>query len=219
MTTLVKEVGFPKITLTAIAQVANVNLSVVCRHFGTLENLLEVYSHKFDYWLAAILDADQTGTHNDSEFLNSVANSFVKTLSKDKEMQQLMAWELTEDNPITRRSAKQRDVMIEKILPVYEGFLNHLDANPRAILAVVVAGMYYIILRKDRSKFCTIDFSTKHGMKLLSDTMVKIITYLNSIKKQKEQMLEVAKSLKLNHVEERIVLESTKISKEEFDQL
>lgn len=217
--TLVKEVGFSRLTLPAIAQASNVNLSVICRHFGTLENLLEVYTHKFDYWLATILDINKSDVLDDTEFLNSVAGNFVKTLSKDKEMQQLMAWELTEDNPLTRRSAKQRDVMIEKTLPVYERYLNHLDANPRAILAIVVAGMYYIVLRKDHSKFCSIDFSTKSGKQLLSDTMVKIIAYLNSIKEQKDQMLEVAGNLKKNHVEERIILESTKISKEEFDLL
>lgn len=220
VSSLVKEVGFSKITLPAIAQAANVNLSVIYRHYGTLENLLDKYVHKFDYWLNDILDMEQTSDINDAAvFFQVIADRFIRSLSRDKEMQHLMIWELTEDNKSTRRSAQQRDTKVDKVIPIYEKFLSHLDINPRAVLAIVVAGMYYIILRRNRSTFCSIDFSTKKGKQLLADTMVKIIVYLNKQREQDEKVREIAKKLKCNNVDERIILESTGISKEELDML
>lgn len=141
---LVKEVGFSKITLPAIAQSANVNLSVIYRHFGTLDNLLDKYTHKFDYWLNNILEATPVNdTDSPSNILQDMAERFIKSLSKDKEMQQLMIWELTEDNKSTRKSAQQRDLTVEKAIPLYEKFLANADINPRAVLAIFVAGMLH----------------------------------------------------------------------------
>ena len=214
---LIKEVGFSRITLPSIAAAANVNISVIYRHFGSLENLLDKYTHKFDYWLNDILDMEEASNMNDvTTFLQTVAERFIKSLSKDKEMQRLMTWELTEDNKSTRRSAKQRDVMVEKVIPIYEKYLEHLDIEPRAVLAVIVAGMYYIILRKERSTFCSIDFNTKNGKRLLADTMVKIIVYLNKHGEQNKKVMEIARILKQNNVDERIIIESTGISKDEL---
>lgn len=217
---LVKEVGFSKITLPAIAQSANVNLSVIYRHFGTLDNLLDKYTHKFDYWLNNILEATPVNdTDSPSNILQDMAERFIKSLSKDKEMQQLMIWELTEDNKSTRKSAQQRDLTVEKAIPLYEKFLANADINPRAVLAIVVAGMYYIILRKKRSTFCSIDFSTKQGKQLLADTMVKIIIYLSEYGEQNRDNKDIAKKLKEHNVDEQIIIESTGISKEELDKL
>lgn len=90
---LIKEVGFSKITLPAIAQIAGVNISMIYRHFGTLENLLDIYVHKFDYWLNDILNANQTLIGSDIlVVLHTIAGKFIKSLSKDKEMQHLMIW-------------------------------------------------------------------------------------------------------------------------------
>ena len=81
-------------------------------------------------------------------------------------------------------------------------------------MAVIVAGMYYIILRKERSTFCSIDFNTKNGKRLLADTMVKIIVYLNKQGEQNKKVMEIARILKQNNVDERIIIESTGISKD-----
>lgn len=214
---LIKEVGFSKITLPAIAQAANVNISVIYRRFDTLDNLLDQYVHKFDYWLNDILDVDQVVVADDTvSILHTIAERFIKSLSKDKEMQRLMIWELTEDNKSTRRSAQQRDTTVEKVIPLYETLLTGIDVNPRAVLAILVAGMYYIILRKGRSTFCSIDFNTKQGKQLLADTMVKIITYLNKQGEQEERIKEIARKLKLNNIDEQIIIQSTGLSKEDL---
>lgn len=94
--------------------------------------------------------------------------------------------------------------------------MTNLDVNLRAVLAIVVAGMYYIILRKGRSTFCSIDFNSKQGRQLSADTMVKIITYLNKQGEQEEKIKEIARKLKLNNIDEQIIVQSTGISKEDL---
>ena len=56
---LIKEVGFSRITLPAIAQKANLNISVIYRNYTNIDNLLEQYTRKFDFWLNDILDVEE----------------------------------------------------------------------------------------------------------------------------------------------------------------
>ena len=41
--------------------------------------------------------------------------------------------------------------------------------------AVLTGGLYYVLLRGNRSTFCGLDFSTKSGRKLLAETIFKIV--------------------------------------------
>ncbi len=179
VSSLVKEVGFSKITLLLISQKANVEISVINRHFGTLEQLLERYTQKYDFWLNDILDKNLESILSEENSLESVVEQFVSALWNNKEMQQLMIWELMEDNAITRRSAKRREISIENILPHYEAFLGKINGNcdPKAILAILVSGMYFLVLRRKRSSFCGIDFSTKQGRKEL----ISALSYMMSV--------------------------------------
>lgn len=215
---LIKEIGFSKITLAAIAQRANLNLSVIYRNYTNLDKLLEQYTHKFDFWLNDILDVEELKDNTDEyEIIDHIAAKFVKLLAKDKEMQKLMIWELGEDNKSTKRSAQLRDIAVAKVIPLYEKQLSHLDINPRAVLAIIVAGMYFLILRGNRSTFASIDFSTKQGKQLLSETMAKIFKYLSMYKEQDTTTTNIAKKLKKAGVQKEIIIDSTGISKEQYD--
>ena len=179
ISSLVKKEGFGKITFVNISNEAKVNMSVLVRRYGKVENLIELYTQKFDYFLNDILYSKDLSNIDDSKKLfHIIAERFVTTLHRNKEMQELMIWELAENNPITRKSTRRREKTLMETLDLYRDPIKHSGIYPNAFLALITAGMYYILLRKDRSTLCGIDFHSKEGRKILIETLFQLTSLL-----------------------------------------
>lgn len=50
-----------------------------------------------------------------------------------------------------------------------------MGVDPRALLAVLVGGLYYLILKGNRSTFCGIEWNSKKGRELLINSLTDII--------------------------------------------
>jgi len=213
---IVKEEGFCNLNISLLSERANVRISVIERHFGSMDSLLKLYTQKYDYWLNDAVDVDNVA---EKEILNSVATRFVEALWNNKELQKLMIWELIEDNSITRRSAQRREPTIQNIIPRYEAVINNLEADPKAVLAVIIAGIYYLILRKDRSTFCGVNFKSKKGKVILTTVVASIFSDLGELSKNNNTEFDIARKLKENGVSTDIIVQSTSLTKEQVEEL
>lgn len=212
---LVREKGFSKISLVAISQKANIEISVINRHFGSLEKLLDRYTQRYDLWLDDPLKA-QINTSGDLESnLKTIVAKFISAIWKNKQLRELMIWEVSEDNPVTRKSAIRREITAKNIVSEYETLIIGTGFNPEAIFAVIVAGIYFILIRKAKSTFCLIDFSTKNGRKELIDSVTNILMTLVHMQNTKGQVLDIATKLKARGISDIIISEATGLSQEE----
>lgn len=50
-----------------------------------------------------------------------------------------------------------------------------MGLDPRALLAILVGGLYYLILRGNQSTFCGIDWDSKKGRELLINSLTDIV--------------------------------------------
>lgn len=82
-------------------------------------------------------------------------------------MQELLIWELSSDNYITRHTADNREQNSKYLLDYYNNGLKDFPIDFNALIALFIAGIYYLILHRDISTFCGIDFSKKEGLDLL----------------------------------------------------
>lgn len=93
-------------------------------------------------------------------------------------MQKLLLWKLTTDNQTTRRTSQIRDMMNLHLITYYEKMFEPTKINIKGIIAILIGGLYYLILHKERSEICTIDFNTLAGEKSFHeavDTIVDLI--------------------------------------------
>ena len=90
---------------------------------------------------------------------------------KIKTCNPLWVWEMYENSSLTRKSARKREVTLNEFLPSFTKQINNEKISPRALFAVLTGGLYYVLLRGNRSTFCGLDFSTKSGRKLLAETI------------------------------------------------
>lgn len=165
--------GVEHISLRSVAEEAEMDIGVLNRRFKDDDDLIREYTKRYDFFindLLVLVNPDEfTSPHS---YFESLANVFVKQLHRNREMQAIMRWEMSYDTPLTRRSARKRDELLSEVLPqISSRISSSYGCDPNAILAVLVAGMYYIVLRENRSSFCGIAFNSKEGRKTLSEAL------------------------------------------------
>ena len=165
--------GVEHISLRSVAEEAEMDIGVLNRRFKDDDDLIREYTKRYDFFINDVLvlvnPEEFTSPHS---YFESLANVFVKQLHRNKEMQAIMRWEMSYDTPLTRRSARKRDELLSEVLPQISSRISpSYGCAPNAILAVLVAGMYYIVLRENRSSFCGIAFNSKEGRKTLSEAL------------------------------------------------
>lgn len=177
ISSIVLEQGVFGVTFKEVSKRARAEQSVLVRRFKDEANMIRYYTQQFDYFINNALDIQKeaSGLSAPLEFFQSLAERFEKSLHHNKEMQEIMKWELLVNSKPTRQSARKREVALSQVLGSITGPISDEKVNPNALLAVLVAGLYYLTLREERSTFCGIEFHTKKGRALLVETLVSIV--------------------------------------------
>jgi len=109
----------------------------------------------------------------------AVLNQF-ESLKKNKELQKIILWELSESKPMLRKLVEQREeaggMLFENITDPYFGE----DATRyRAIMALIISGAYYLNLYTgyNANKFCGIDMKSDEGRQEVEKAIVELIDF------------------------------------------
>ena len=78
-------------------------------------------------------------------------------------MLELIRWEIAVDNDITKRTASIREMFTLPLAEKYDDLFKNSGIDFVAIATIIVSGLYYLYLHKDRSTFCNIDMNTEEG--------------------------------------------------------
>ncbi len=201
---LIEEVGFSNITLTGVAERAKIEPAVFYRRYANLEELFNKYSHKYDYWFGDILQSIPKNLTQVEGFY-WVLEALIGSLYHNKGMQQLLKWELSEDNPITRRTAKLRESINEPLIRLLEYKFQGSGLDINVISAIVIAGIYYLILHRKRSTFCAVDFASRQGKARLNEGIKQMLDLLFQKVSTEQKLIKIAEKLKAEGVSEEII--------------
>jgi AcrR family transcriptional regulator len=201
---LIEEVGFSNITLTGVAERAKIEPAVFYRRYANLEELFDKYTHKYDYWFGDILESIPKNLSQEEGFY-WVMEKLIGALYYNKGMQQLLKWELVEDNQITRRTARLRESINEPLIRLLEYKFQGSGLDINVIAANVIAGIYYLILHRKRSKFCDVDFTSRQGKARLNNGIKQLIDLLFEKVANEQRITQIAEKLKAEGVSEEII--------------
>lgn len=104
---LVRENGFEKIGVNAVAARSGVSKILVYRYFGSVEGLLAAYIRRYDLWLN--FPQDLPGREELPEFLKRTFRAQIARLRGDATLKRLYRWELSSDNELIVRLREQRE--------------------------------------------------------------------------------------------------------------
>lgn len=209
---LVKEKGFNNVAFTEIMKLAEVEPQVMYRRFSNIEDLYDKFIRRYDYWLLDL--AEYRLDENDPiASMKNVLIGLATSLYENQVMQKILVWEVSDNNKLTSRNALNREI---HTLPVLDFFRKNMPpgVNFNIFTSLLIGGIYHLILRRDRSSFCGIDFNTDKGKSILVDGVTQVIDAVYAQKSNSDETVAIAQRLLKQGVDEEIVVQSTKLSKQ-----
>ena len=180
--TVIRTNGFEAIRVSKVAREAGVDRKLVYRYFGNINNLTEAYISENDYWM---LFADQlkrlsrdVNEKDSRAFMTKIMKELFRFFIEEPEMQRIILMELSGAAPV-RSIPNLRETISEELLGRTDDHFKSSAVNFRAVSALLVGGIYYIVLhtRKNGHHFADLNLKTDEGMKALMSTVEQIIDW------------------------------------------
>lgn len=217
---LVGEEGFANISLTSISQITNIGGTIIVRNFGSLESLLDRYAQIFDYWYDDIIQTAKSGNPDEPEQLyREILCNTINSLYKNKNMRQLLLWEMTDENDTTKRVAYNREHIYDDVLNNYEEVFKDSGLDIRTMTGIIVAGISYLLMYRKKSSFLGVDYSQTKKKERLIKAVSDIVSLYFSALKQKKEIIVAAKNLKEKGVDTAIIADCLHIDREVVEKL
>lgn len=173
--------GYSGLKVSKIAAVAGFDKKLIYEYFGSTEKLIDEYIRSQDYWSKMNQDNIHVDFSDGSKELSKVAilNQF-EHIKKNKELQKIILWGLSESKPILKKVADEREEMGEMLFTnIVDPHFKDKSTRYRAIAALLVSGAYYLNLytAHNASIFCGIDLKSDEGRKEIEKAITEIIDF------------------------------------------
>ena len=177
---IIKYKGFHELKITNIAKVAGVDKKLIYEYFGTVENLINSYLQSEDYGSSmknidfANIDVSDHG----KGFAKILIENMFDAISKNKELQKIIVWELYEYNDILRKLADHREEVGEEIFQsVMHPYFKANHKKFRAILGILISSTYYLNIhaQSNGSKFCGLNINDPEDKNIFLEVMGDIV--------------------------------------------
>jgi len=163
--------GFDKVLVTELMANASLEPPVFYRRYGSIDNLYDKLAQRYDFWINDTIKMSELSDLGPKSFFAKTLKTLYKELCNNAVMQKLLLWEMSTDNDTTRRTAPIRDLMNLNLVEYYDVLFKSAHINIRGVIALLISGVYYLILHRERAPFCKIDFNTPEGEAAFSEAV------------------------------------------------
>lgn len=173
--------GYSGLKVSKIAAVAGFDKKLIYEYFGSTEKLIDEYIRTQDYWSKINQDNIEVDISDGGRALSKMAilNQY-EHIKKNKELQKIILWGLSESKPILKKIADEREEMGELLFKnIVDPYFQERSTRYRAIAALLVSGTYYLNLymAHNASMFCGIDLKSDEGRKEIEKAIIEIIDF------------------------------------------
>lgn len=177
---ILKTKGYSGLMVSKIAAVAGFDKKLIYEYFGSTDKLIDEYIRSQDYWSKFELGEDVDLSDGGREMSKlAILNQF-ENLKKNKELQKILVWEMSESRPILKKLLDQREELGEELFKnITDPHFGDKAEEYRAITAILVAGIYHLNLYTGHNgvTFCGIEMKTEEGRKKIEKALVDIIDF------------------------------------------
>lgn len=158
----IKKKGFSLALVTDIVKRAKIEPIVFYNRYKNLDEFYDEFVKNYDYWLSDLI-RDSVEEIGSEEGYSNILEKLLTNLMQEEIMTELLRWEIAEGNHITERTSRLRELHAVELINSYSSIYQREHFDISAITALIVAGIYYLVLHKDRSTFAGIDINTIPG--------------------------------------------------------
>jgi len=166
---ILKTKGFTGLKVNDIAAKAGVDKKMIYVYFGGIDDLIDEYIQSQDFWIketAEEVEKYKPIIDNDGQlFVENMLLSQLEYVYNNKEAQKLLIWGLSEPRKSLQKLTNVREENGERIFKMMKDTFGERLDEFRAVMAIMVSGMYYINLyaSMNGSVFCGLDLDTPKG--------------------------------------------------------
>lgn len=161
---ILAEDGWQGLGVNKIAIRAGVDKKMIYYCFDSYNNMIKTYIKSQDFWEPVFRDFQDSpfpGGKEIPKFISSIFEHQFNAFFADRIMQSLIHWQITEPNMMLKDISEERELEGSKIAALTDPHFEGSDFNFRAILAIMVGGIYYLVwhARHNGSTVCGIDIN------------------------------------------------------------
>lgn len=216
---LVREYGFGNVNITTLIRNAGIEANVFYRRYGTMDQLYDMLAKEYDFWINNTIDISSLNALGDKKFFSETFKKLYQDLSNNDIMQKLLLWELTTDNQTTKRTSQIRDMMNLNLITYYEKIFEPTKINIKGITAMLIGGLYYLILHKKRSEICAINFNTAAGENSFYETIDTLTDMIFGKLEVYNEKKSIAERMANEGINETMMCKLLNISKSELKKI
>lgn len=154
--------GFSGTLVSEIIKKAKIEPVVFYNRYKNLEEFFSEFVKDYDYWFSDVAKEANKQEKPYDQFI-ALIEGLQECMIEKSVMQELIRWEIAEGNDITKRTASIREMFTLPLAEKYDDLFKNSGIDFVAIATIIVSGLYYLYLHKDRSTFCNIDMNTEEG--------------------------------------------------------
>lgn len=187
---IIRERGYEDVGVNAVAEQAGVSKVLIYRYFGDLEGLYRAAADRLDPLQSGAADRLFEQVEASFSSIEAMDTSMVvrrtildmhMALKHDELSKNLLIWELSHSNSITKAFSQAREEtgldLTEKYRHLLEAQSGTVPKDLNALLALITAGVFYLTLRSDAvDKFNGIDIGSEEGWNRIADAVAEIIS-------------------------------------------
>ncbi|MCM1140767.1 MAG: TetR/AcrR family transcriptional regulator [Muribaculum sp.] len=200
------ENGFSDSLVSNILKKAKIEARVFYLRYKDLNEFYDEFVKNYDYWFTDLFKEEKINEVS-AEGLETIFKKLLSSLNDSSVMLELLRWEVSRSNPTTERTAMLRELYTQKLTNSYEYAFKHSNIDVVAICSLIIAGIYYLTLHKDRSPFCGIDLNKDSDKVRMAECLSWIADRLFIIKKEQDNRRIISEKLRQKGVSEDIISE------------
>ena len=178
MDRLVEKHGILGITANMLMAEAGIESPVFYNRYGSIDDLIYEYVSEKDFWIAGKLPYKDIEKDGPEEYYVNTLLKLGDMLKESKFTRDTLIWELSSDSEAACKIAGLKEMENEALLVYYSKVFKDTDVDIRTVTAMLIAGIYWLNLHKDKSTFCGIDLNTKADRDKLAKLLRAIVQSL-----------------------------------------
>ncbi len=179
---LIVKNGFTGLGVNAVAREAGVDKVLIYRYFGDLNGLISSYLEEKDFFSRQEnFETEGISPSGKDELIERTSDIFrnqVSILLNNRELREIMRWELKEEHESLKELAAKRENVAKELLSDAEKYFGK-ETDFNAITAIMTAGINYLVLRsKTVQEFNGINIRSLKGWKRITEAVDMILSYM-----------------------------------------
>lgn len=181
---IIKHKGYKGLGLNAIAKEAGVSKILIHRYFGGVDQLVEAYVLKNDYWIAKTKEVSSEASGNTDrgtlkKLISDLLKGHFEYFYTHEEMRSIILWEITEKTDLLNSISHVREEVGKLLLEKSELLFKDGKKSLKGVTALMVSAIYYMVLhaKKNESTICGIDVNSVEGQEEILRTIEQIVDW------------------------------------------